>query len=420
MYSSDQLIEKYWQIIGEESGYKLKYPHILNLHAIIGACLNTQWLKIRGHKIDLRVHPFIIRDSGSGKALSYDQVEKLANLTGLNWKTRTSLTEAGLIGTLRQTRKGIIKIYGDAYETDILGFTEAHILLKASSRSSTTMESLNMILDSKGEIHKRLANGVLEYNTRVSLIISSFPSPLIHEQLNKGFLQRCFIYYENLPLPYYVGIMKWLAENVGTDTGSQVEKNLRKIAKVLKKVKETEFNFDFTYVRSMLDVIPDEFAQIVKGYFDVEILKTFSPRYFNLLLKIACHHASLDFRNEINGKDIEYAKELCLLSFRSVCNFVMDYHQLEKIYYRIDRQFEIFRNKGIYKIKTSVLLRLLRPLKKEQLLHRLEPYVYRGEIKILDEGKIIELVTQEKDKAVSEEDKAVSEALSKLTKKHTP
>lgn len=409
MPSSNELIELYWQSAGEEIGYKLKYPHILNFHAIIGACLNKQWISVRGHKFDLRVHPFIIRGSSSGKALSYDLAEKLSNLIGLDWRTRTQLTEAGLIGTIRLMKGVPMVIRGDAYGTDILGFTEAHTLLKASSKSSTMTETINMILDPKGEVHKKLATGVIEYDTRVSLVMSSFPSLIVHEQLNKGFLQRCFIFYENLPLTYYTGIMEWLADNIGVDEEKTVEEYLETIATVLKIIRNVKFNFDFLEVRKILNEIPYEFEKLVKGYFDINILKTFAPRYFNLLCKIACHRASLELRSVVNEEDILYAKELCLVSFRSVCNFVMDFHKLERVYGRIDRQFMKLKEIGKSEIKTSELLRHLRPLRKEQLLHRLQPYVYRNEIEILNDGKLIQLVTEERDKAVSE-------ALLKLTK----
>lgn len=390
---ADAYIRMYCKEAGTKVSYEMTYPHMLNLHAIIGACLQgnegeqSTTIKIRGHILDLRVHPFIIQSSGSGKALSYTLAEQLADRIGLDWKTRTQLTEAGLVGTLLKKGSNVIPIYGDAKDTDILGFTEAHSVLKHSSTSKTMMETLNMILDTKAEIHKRLAYGTIDYKTRVSLVMSSFPSALVHEQLQKGFLQRCFIYYQYIPTEHYKRICQWLAKYIGVNETEKVGEYLDIIAERLRQIRDRHFEFEFTdKAREMLNTIAEEITELVKGYFEIEVLKTFTPRYFNLACKLASHHASLELRNTITEKDMEYAKMLCLTSLRSVCEFVMAYTELNKGFRKVERFLDKFRSGWKCRGDRVDLSKFLKytNLKKERALRLLEPYVVRKEIELED------------------------------------
>ena len=389
-----EYIWTYSKTIGEQVSYKLYIPHIFNFHALVGACLRNQSLKILGQKLDLRVHPLIIRESGSGKALSYDLAERTAGLVGLDWRTRTRLTEAGLVGTISKVRGQPVSVYGDAKYADILGFTEAHVILKATSRSDTMMETLNMILDPEGVVEKRLAWGLISYKTRVSLVMSTFPSSLVYEQLQKGFLQRCFIFYERVPVEYYRGIMDWIAEHVGVDKTVDVKQSLEKVAERLGEIDRRDFKFKFSEkARDELKKASNEFDDLVRGYFEIEVLKTFLPRYFILLCKLACHHGALELRDEISVEDVLYAKQQCMASFTSLCKFVMEYYEVPRDFRRLERQLDRFRGiekKWLYGVSFSELLRNLRPWKKEKLLRLLEVYEKRGEIEIDHENRKIE------------------------------
>lgn len=387
--NSDDIIRLYSETVGERSGYKLKFLHLFNLHAIIGACLKDQAIAIKGQKIDLRVHPFIIRESGSGKALSYNQAERLAEMVGLDWRTRTKITEAGLIGTIYRTKEGIETILGDAAEADIVGFTEANVLVKATHQSTTMMDVINQILDPKGEVFKRLAHGNISYTTRVTLVMSSYPSRLLYDQICGGFLQRCFLLYEYLPTDFFVKTSKWIVQNVGVDETETCEDALSKIANRLRKVKERNVHFRFEKgAHTVFNQIPTELEKLAKGYPFLPMLKTFITRYTNLSVKLACHHAALDLRNAVNKRDAEHARELCLLSFRGVCEFLSEYCEKDKKQQTLARVlFDRFRDKEKRKeVSLSELLRFAN-LKKERCLEMLQPYEYREQIRLERHGR---------------------------------
>jgi len=251
------------------------------------------------------------------------------------------------------------------------------------------MSTVNMLLDPKGEVYKRLALGSIEYVSRVSLVLSSFPSKLVHEHLKTGFLQRCFIFYESLPLKYYTGIMEWLARYVGADKTEQVNNFLTIVAERLKDVKQKDFKFKFTdEAREILKTVPELFGNLVAGYFNVDILKTFLARYETLLFKIACHHAALDLRDEVDAIDVEYAKELTELSFRSLCDFVLEHHNPPKEYLRLKKYLDKFRSERRRTVSISELLRAIH-WKKDKLLKEIEPFEVRGEVDVDQENRQI-------------------------------
>lgn len=380
-YNADALLALYWKELGDQMSYKLKYSHILNFHALIGACLKEQVFTYKGQKQDLRVHPLIVRPSGSGKALSYELAEEMAKKAKLMWATRSSLTVAGLIGTIVLRKGEPIPIYGDAAEYDIIGFTEAQTLSKSSSQFGTMTEMLNQILDPKGEIFKRLATGVIAYKTHVSLLLSTYPSELMYENLQTGFLQRCSIFYEDLSLSHYIEIVRWMIENIGTKETKEMQEAKRVIVWRLKAIKQKQFNFDFSNVKERLTQVPAKFENVLRGYPEIELLKTFTTRYLNLLLKFACHHAALDLRDKLTEKDIEYGEKLCIVALKAACEFLVKYYTPDKDYLRLERQLTKFKEKD-KEVKFNVLLQNLRPWKIGDLLRHLEPFEIRGDITV--------------------------------------
>ena len=115
-----------------------------------------------------------------------------------------------LLGTLIKSGKNIIERFGDGFYKDIIGYTEASNLFTTKSHSKTLLTSLNTLLDEKREVHRTLAYGNIDYNTNVSLMLTTFPNPLVYTQLQSGFMQRCFVLYEIIGLDEYSEISKYL------------------------------------------------------------------------------------------------------------------------------------------------------------------------------------------------------------------
>jgi len=344
------------------TSYKLETAHNFFLHAVIGACLTKPhapfqpWIPSK----DYRTHVLLIRPSGSGKAPVYDMAEKLASQVNLTFATRTIMTEAGLIGT-HDKKLGIQ--YGDAMSHDILGYTEASNLFTTRSHSKTMMTSLNTLLDEKREVHKSLAWGIIDYNTNVSLMLTTFPSPLVYDQLQSGFMQRCFVLYEVIGLDVYKEISQYLNEIVWTKRPIVI---LTDLVKRLEEIKQKDFKFRTRKkVRKAMNDVVDDFGDIVTGFQDVQkdVLKTFMTRQTRLLHKLMCHHASLELRENLTLEDVEYAKLLCFASYKSICRYIKDNYKRDSRYERVERLIERLKAKGKKRVKLHRFTAGLRPMK---------------------------------------------------------
>lgn len=382
---ADDYVKLYAETVGKKVSYKLKPSHILNFHAVLGACLKDQYVPRGGTDVDLRIHPFVIRPSGSGKALVYDLAEELAEKVGLIWVTRNKITEAGLIGTIRSHKGEQILIYGDAYNCDIIGFTEASLLLK----DTNLCKNFNTLMDRKGVVSRKLAIGEITYRTRATVVLSSFPNRLVYDHLQTGFMQRCTVYYERLPLRYYREVMEWLAKKYGHDSRPRVARELAKIADRLKLIREYEFKFDLNGdAEKAMFTLGENFEKMVKPYpyFTGEVLKTFGTRWSEQILKLASHHAALELRGQLTKRDVDYGLRIGLGNLRSVSAFINDYYIKDKNYRRLEKQLEKFKEKR-KTVKLSALARNLKPIKVTQIEAMLDAYEARGELKVDHKGR---------------------------------
>lgn len=349
----------------KQTSYKLETAHNFFLHAVIGCCLTKPHAPYEtwdDPTTDYRVHTLLIRPSGSGKAPVYSMAENLAINSDLKFRTQTNMTEAGLLGTVSKTGRDIITTYGDGYYYDIIGYTEASNLFTPKSHSRTLITSLNTLLDEKREVYRRLAYGNLEYHTNVTLMLTTFPNPLVYTQLQSGFMQRCFVLYEQIGLEVYKEISKYLNEIVWRP---QREVNLQPLTERLKQIKNKNFNFKTNgKVREAMNKVVDDYAKLVVSFQDVqkEVLKTFMTRQTVLLHKLMCHHASLELREKLNVQDVQYAKLLCIASYRSICKYIKDHYKRDPRYERVENLIFRLKEKGHKKMKLSPFTARLRPL----------------------------------------------------------
>lgn len=381
----NEIVNKYAKEIGDKIGYKLTVAHMITFHGVLGACLNDEVLVRAGSYIDLRIHPFIIRESGAGKALTYGLAEDLANKINLEWATRNRITEAGLIGTVR-TRKGVkIEYRGDANDLDIIGFTEAGLLLQ----NPVLCRHINTIMDTKGWVSRKMAAGVVGYKTHTTLLLTSFKCKLVYNSLQTGFLQRCLMFYEGTTTPETGKVIEWLGERYGVDKRPKVEKQLDVIAKRLIKVRKNNYKFTVDKQAKRLFVgLGKTFVDMIKPYpeFQEEIMRTFGTRWSEHCAKLSAHHCALELRNEINKTDVEYGIHLGTVSLQSAIDFVAENYAIDKTHRRLVKQLDKAKLKGKKTITFSELARNLKPLTVLQIEKMLEVHQLRNEL-IIDHKK---------------------------------
>lgn len=272
-----------------------------------------------------------------------------------------------LLGTLIKSGKNIIERFGDGFYKDIIGYTEASNLFTTKSHSKTLLTSLNTLLDEKREVHRTLAYGNIDYNTNVSLMLTTFPNPLVYTQLQSGFMQRCFVLYEIIGLDEYSEISKYLNAIVWK---KKQQIDLTPIINRLSEIKEKQFSFSASKeIREAMNKVINEFYDLVK-VFDEEhrkILKTFMTRQTILFHRLMCHHSSLELREEISLQDVKYARALTLDSYKSICRYVQDNYKVDKRYLRFQRLIHKLKQEGKNTTTLSELSARLKPIKVSEI-----------------------------------------------------
>lgn len=190
---------------------KLKVAYVDSLAPPYIASAMTHWLNLtnksspflfqHGRPMDLRLHIFMVAPPGMGKSLFielFTSKYKHAVLSDTLIRTAylASLSEAGLIGTIRFNGGEPIKQYGLAYQErdSIIGCEEFHALTVAMQQkhSANLDNALLLALDS-GKVKKDLAAGNISYETRFTLWSAGQPERF---ELASGLARRfLFIYF---------------------------------------------------------------------------------------------------------------------------------------------------------------------------------------------------------------------------------
>lgn len=323
---------------------------------LLGQCTKNIVTNIKGAIFDNRIHVLCIQKSGSGKGPALNLVRRIAKGTGFSSEAMTSLTSAGLIGTL----SGDEIIYGPASYCDLICFQEAGILFKNTTEGNDLIYQINQITDTPGRVNKRLARGSIEYGTNCSLFLTTHPPKMKDSFISSGFLPRLIMCYKDITTEVYDEIREWMVENIGEE---EPEYALSDIIYTINNAKETmnysKFVYEKNAFRSMnrqLKKASESYSMNVQDFADI-----YSARMLINGFKIANALAFIDCSKTVDKKYAEQSTDLLMLFWKSTLEYIEKFEtsayerETLKFKKRLERLFNKYGNELTVRIISQYL-----------------------------------------------------------------
>lgn len=346
----------------EKTSYYNEHLHRAGCLSLIGQSLSNVFLVSDNTKIDCRIHPFVIQDSGSGKNGAFNFMDAVATRAGMDFYKEGTTSTAGIMGTVQ--RSGEV-MPGNLEGSGFVAWKEAQTLIKSANQthSDDIIEVINMALDPSGSVSKSLAGGKLEYNSRTSMFSTTYPPEpngqvdLIHT----GFLPRMLFLYKKIPATQYDRINNRRDEGLPKgDKMGQIDRidykdDVQKLANTLNYIEQQVNKHgrsldkdadpfalthnDIHYFREveegasmntayMFDELKDNYSYRVQ-----QEVKPFKTRMFDLTYKISAAMAAVDYDEEndiyvsrvIKQRHVDMAHKVVRECWKSIFDFVEDY-----------------------------------------------------------------------------------------------
>lgn len=194
------LLKKYVESFNEQS-INNETAGVISFFTILGQVFKNQFIvpSLSGN-IDIRVSCFWLQDARSGKSVSWNFMNNIAERVNLVCESPTEWSDAGLIGTIEKSKDGEIEIMPGILDgCDILQIDEASSLFAKKNYNQSTMMYfqivLNYLFSKTNIIEKQLKAGKITCKPHCSLWLTSFPpKEVVDEVIEKGFFQRVLFY----------------------------------------------------------------------------------------------------------------------------------------------------------------------------------------------------------------------------------
>ena len=318
----DDLINAYLDVFNSYS-FKNKLYGKISLHVILGQalCKNICY-EMGSRRIDPRVHLLLIKPQGTGKGAGYDFVDKISKRIGLNFKSLTESTDAGLIGTLEKDGSNTVIVPGLLQDADIVGMEEASVLFdytsEFSKKNMTYMQiTMNALEGSSCRISKKLGSELIEFKPHASFVLLTYPpDKLVDKLLKTGFIDRVIPIFEDVTLADRLEVIKMMSESIVSyiPTKENKEKQdlvVRSLQNIINEYTNRKKRILITedIKNSLLHTIEEFSMKILDASLKArEKLEHFISRLYETLIKLSIHHAILSGRSNVELKDVLYAR----------------------------------------------------------------------------------------------------------------
>jgi len=297
---------------------------------------NLKFLRIQKGVLtyDLRVSPFLIQKSGTGKGTGARFVIDLMQQLGKRVQKVIDFTDSGIVGKVeafrefnretRQWEQNTREVYGALHENDLIFFPEASSLLRNSQHKVETLNYIQTALESppSNRIERVMANGTLSYKTTCSFLLTSYPIKGIAEWVgNTGLFQRMIVCPRNIT-------RKTRRENRERDVitacskGVTPKTTVRNIKGLSKRFLEIENHYQenpsihlTSNLAPFINTIIDDWESMAdRTHPDVQdLFDSFIARYIQHLYVISIHQAASRLSTRVKQDDIIFANEQVLL-----------------------------------------------------------------------------------------------------------
>ena len=318
----DKLINTYLEVFNSYS-FKNKLYATISLHVLLGQALcESVCYQMGSRKIDPRVHLLLIKPQGTGKGAGYDFVDKIAKKIGLDFQSLTESTDAGLVGTLEHDGNETVIVPGLLQTADVVGMEEASVLFDYSSdfskKNMTYMQiTMNALDGSSCRISKKLGTELIDFKPHASFILLTYPpDKLVDKLLKTGFIDRVIPIFEDVTLADRLEVIRKMSEHIVSYVENEESKEkeqlvVRSLNHIINKYRNRALRIKITddIKNSFLHTIEEFSMKILDASPKArEKLEHFVSRLYETLIKLAIHHAILSGRENIELKDVLYAR----------------------------------------------------------------------------------------------------------------
>lgn len=320
----DTLIRDYVTMFGTHSIGNEKYAKI-SMHVILGQALKNVHYMLGSREIDIRVHMLLIQAQGSGKGAGYGVCEDMSNYIGLDFKSFSDETGAGLAGTKEYDAKlkEFVETPGVLKTADIVGKEEASALFDYTSEHSKMnliymQQAMNPLKDASCHIGRKLGGLEIDFKPHASFLLMTYPpDKLVDKLLKTGFIDRMITIFEEVSLEDRLLVIRKMRDMINA---SSKRENMVKFDDVAIRMKAVVKKFG---KKPVCVTIPKEVNDSILGVIDElamkildaspkarEKLEHFISRLYETLIKLAIHHALLSLRTNVTIGDVLYARML--------------------------------------------------------------------------------------------------------------
>jgi hypothetical protein len=319
--------------------------------------------------LDPRVHSFWIQSSRTGKSIAWEFIGDVLRDAGINSDLYTTGTDAGLIGGFEmeedsEGNKITTLKEGMLTGQKALNFDEGSIILNPNKHSQETVlylqSACNPVGSNNNVLVKHTKMGRIETESLVSLWITTYPPNGVKEYvLTKGIFQRVLLYWSTWTrerrqqvserraasafkkttsmdvdyseiVDYFTNLEKRLRDKVLSISETpfvQWDGMSRKEQEDLVQSVMTEmFSADEnTFYPALYDAIDDYYSLLENLNPSIlEVVSSFIPAMENNTLIMATHFAMMDESWTVEGKHVDYAKDILYDIFKNLILWLED------------------------------------------------------------------------------------------------
>ena len=294
----------------------------ISLHVVLGQALKNVHWELGSRKIDNRISMLLVKPQGSGKGAGYDSIVIIADGIGLDFQNLTESTDAGLVGTVDYDTeiKEEVVVPGLLQSADIVGMEEASVLFDYASdfskKNMTYMQiTMNPIESKSCTITKRLGKHTIEFKPHASFILLTYPPDKLVEKLVKtGFIDRLIFLYEDVTLIDRLRVIEKMSKRINKmskkEQTERRESIIRRLNVVIAKYQKSDVRIKIPdeVHAALLQVIHRFSLKILDASPKARVkLEHFVSRLYEMLLRLATHHALLSKRIVLDMSDVLYA-----------------------------------------------------------------------------------------------------------------
>jgi hypothetical protein len=318
----DAFIKDYLDLFETYSIGNENYGRI-SMHVILGQSLKNVYYMLGAREIDIRLHMLLIQSQGSGKGAGFGFCENMSQFLGLDFKSYSDETGAGLAGTKEwdATEKQNVVVDGVLKTADIVGKEEASSLFDYTNEHSKMnliymQQTMNNLKDASCHIGRKLGGIEIDFKPHASFLLMTYPpDKLVDKLLKTGFIDRMITIFQEVTLKDRLEVIRKMKDMINS---SDKLSNAEKFNSVAKRMKIVVDKFSKQPVKVVIpETVHDSLLQIIDELamkiLDAspkarDKLEHFVSRLYETLIKLSIHHALLSLRSNVTVGDVLYAR----------------------------------------------------------------------------------------------------------------